>query len=275
MTSRHDIIDIDGIPVHVATDGPEDAPALTFAHALSLDLRSFEPQVAAFRDRWRVVRLDLRGHGRTDPDGGAFSIEDLAGDVAGVLDRLCIQRTHFVGSSLGAMAGLALAFGHRDRLASLTFMASQGALPPERIVTARAGLAAMRASGATPATTLAAEADAMLARLLGDTDEAAAPETFALLRRILGETTLFGQARAYEAIFDMDYDGRLAEIATPTLVLAGAADSSTPPERMRMYGDGIAGARMVVLEGAGHFPNVERPAAFNQALAAFLDGPSG
>ena len=272
MASQQEILDINGVDVHVAVDGPENAPALTFAHALSLDLRSFGPQVAAFRDKYKVVRLDLRGHGKSDVGGGPFSIEDLAGDVAGVLDRLRIKRTHFVGSSLGAMAGMALAFNHRDRLSSLTFMASQGTLPPERIVTARESLAKRRASDATPKTTFADQTESMLARLLGDIDEATATETFALLRQILGETTLFGQARAYEAIFGMNYDTRLTEITTPTLVLAGAADSSTPPERMQIYADGIAGARMVILEKAGHFPNVETPEAFNSALIAFLNG---
>ncbi len=271
MTSQDEILEINGVDVHVTVDGPEGAPALTFAHALSLDLRSFDPQVPAFLDKFRVVRLDLRGHGKTDVGGGPFSIEDLAGDVVGVLDQLGIKRTNFVGSSLGAMAGMALAFDHRDRLSSLTFMASQGALPPERIVTARKGLAKLRTSGATPEITFKDQTEAMLTRLLGDIGEDEAPETFALLRQILAETTLFGQARAYEAIFGMNYDNRLDEITTPTLVLAGAADSSTPPGRMQMYADDIADARMVILERAGHFPNVEAPDAFNAALTTFLE----
>ena len=112
----------------------------------------------------------------------------------------------------------------------------------------------------------------MLRRLLHDPDEAANYERIALLRRIIGETTAFGQARAYEAIFGMNYDDRLGEIRTPSLVLAGVQDSSTPPARMQIYKDGITGAQMEVLPGAGHFPNVEQPDAFNEALRAFLGG---
>lgn len=263
---------VNGVPIHYTLDGPDAAPVITFAHALSLDLRSFDPQVNAFRETYRVLRLDLRGHGRTDPDGGPFSMEDLGDDVVGLMDSIGCARTHFVGSSLGAMAGLALAFGHAGRLSSLTFMASQGALPEEGIVRAHGSIAAMRASGADNRTTLAEQTDAMLTRLLHDPDEAANPEQMALLRRIIGETTAFGQARAYEAIFGMNYDDRLGEIRTPTLVLAGAQDSSTPPARMQMYKDGIAGAQMEVLQEAGHFPNVEQPEAFNETLRNFLDG---
>jgi len=115
----------------------------------------------------------------------------------------------------------------------------------------------------------------MLTRLLGKIDEAKAPKAFALLRLILSETTLFGQARAYEAIFEMNYDTRLAEIETPTLVLAGREDTSTTPERMQMYADCIADALMRILDGAGHFPNIEKPDAFNNTLATFLNSLSG
>jgi 3-oxoadipate enol-lactonase len=272
MTSSGTTQIINGVPVHFTLDGPNDAPVITFAPALSLDLRSFDSQVPAFSDRYRVLRLDLRGHGFTDQGGEPFSMEDLADDVVGLLDHIGVEKTHFVGSSLGAMVGLALAFDHPDRLSSLIFMASQGALPPERLATARDNIAAMRASGATVDTTMADQADAMLERLLCDPDESAHPERNALLREILATTTLFGQARAYEAILDMDYDGRLGEVHTPTLVLAGAQDSSTTPERMQMYKDGIAGAKMELLDGAGHFPNVEQPDAFNAVLEEFLSG---
>ena len=69
----------------------------------------------------------------------------------------------------------------------------------------------------------------------------------------------------------MDFDSRLAEIRTPTLVVAGVEDAATTPERMRLYSDGIEGARMAVIEAAGHFPNFDQPERFNAVLAEFLD----
>ena len=75
MASQQEILDINGVDVHVTVDGPENALALTFAHALSLDLRSFDPQVAAFRDTYKVVRLDLRRHGKSDVGGGHFPLK--------------------------------------------------------------------------------------------------------------------------------------------------------------------------------------------------------
>jgi 3-oxoadipate enol-lactonase len=70
----------------------------------------------------------------------------------------------------------------------------------------------------------------------------------------------------------MNYDGWLGEIRTPTLVLAGAQDASISPARIQIYKDGIAGAKMEVLQKVGYFPNVEQPDAFNKALRIFLDG---
>jgi 3-oxoadipate enol-lactonase len=274
MSSSNKTQTINSVPINFTLDGTTGAPLITFAHALSLNLRSFDDQIDAFKDQYRVLRLDLRGHGKTDKDGGSFSMEDLADDVVGLWDHIGVEKSHFVGSSLGAMVGLALAFDHADRLSSLTFMASQGALPPERIVASRANIAAMRASDATAQTTMANEADALMDRLLFDHDESTNPSRFTLLRQILGDTTLFGQARAYEAILAMNYDNRLDEICTPTLVLAGAQDNSTTPERMQMYKDGITGAQMELLQDAGHFPNLEQPNAFNATLKTFLNGLS-
>ena len=274
MSSSNKTQTINSVPINFTLDGTTGAPLITFAHALSLNLRSFDDQIDAFKDQYRVLRLDLRGHGKTDKDGGSFSMEDLADDVVGLWDHIGVEKSHFVGSSLGAMVGLALALDHAGRLSSLTFMASQGALPPERIGASRANIAAMRASDATAQTTMADEADALMNRLLFDHDESTNPARFTLLRQILGDTTLFGQARAYEAILAMNYDNRLDEICTPTLVLAGAQDNSTTPERMQMYKDGITGAQMELLQDAGHFPNLEQPNAFNATLKTFLNGLS-
>ena len=93
-------------------------------------------------------------------------MEDLTDDVVSLLDHLGFEQSHFVGSSLGAMVGLALALEHADRLSSLTFMAYQGALPDERIAAARNNIVAMRQSGATARTTMVDQADALMNRLL-------------------------------------------------------------------------------------------------------------
>ncbi len=257
---------INGYSLPYVLEGPDDAPVLTFAHALSLNLRSWAPQIDAFKDRYRVLCYDIRGHAGTDPDGPPVSMEDLAGDVVALLDHLDIARTHFIGSSLGGMVGFPLALDHAGRLNSLTLLATQGVLPEERAQAQRKNIAAMRADpdGA------AARADVTLTRLLREGFERDNPENYAALRDMVVENIAEGYERGCEAIIAMNYDDRLGEIGVPTLVVAGAKDVSTTPERMAVYRDEIAGARFRLVEGAGHFPNFEEPKAFNAILGDFL-----
>jgi pimeloyl-ACP methyl ester carboxylesterase len=84
--------------------------------------------------------------------------------------------------------------------------------------------------------------------------------------------TVEGYARACAAIAAMNYDDRLSDIAAPTLVVAGALDVSTTPERMAIYRDQIPGARMEIIANAAHFPNFDEPDAFNAVLEGFLAG---
>ncbi|NKB58067.1 MAG: alpha/beta fold hydrolase [Alphaproteobacteria bacterium] len=258
--------DINGVTLTYSLDGPADAPVLTLAHALSLDMRSWAPQIAFFRNRYRVLCFNLRGHAQTDVDGAPFSIEDLAGDVIGLLDHLNIDRTHFAGSSLGGMAGFALALDHPDRLASLTLLATQGVLPKERAQIQRENIAKMHADERG----LALQVDAMLERLNRDGYRTDAPEGYAQLRDMATGGTVEGYERACVAIAAMNYDDRLGDIAAPTLVAAGSKDASTTPERMAIYGSDIPNARMSIIEGAAHFPNFDSPDAFNAVLDEFL-----
>jgi 3-oxoadipate enol-lactonase len=260
--------EINGITLRYTVDGPAGAPSLTFAHALSLDMRSWAAQVAHFQDRFQVVLLDLRGHAKTDLNGAPFSIEDLADDVVGLLDHLSIERTHFVGSSLGGMAGFALALDHPYRLASLTLLATQGVLPRERAAIQRENIAKMHADERG----LALQVDAMLERLNRDGYRTADPEGYALLRDMATSSTVEGYERACIAIAAMNYDDRLGDIATPTLVVAGSIDASTTPERMAVYSTDIPNAQMSVIPGAAHFPNFDSPDAFNKVLDEFLSG---
>ncbi len=74
-----------------------------------------------------------------------------------------------------------------------------------------------------------------------------------------------------DAIFAMNFDGRIGQINLPTMVIAGEKDIATTPDRMTLYRDGIAGARMAIIADAGHMPYVEQADEFNAALSGFLD----
>lgn len=257
---------VNGLAMHYTADGPVGAPVITFAHAQGFDARGWAAQAAGLSDTYRLLCIDSRGFGSSELGQDDFSIEDLASDVVGLLDALDIKRTHYAGSSLGGMVGLALALDHPGRLASLILVATQGQLPEASIARVRDNIAAIRAAG----TGMEARTDATLDRYLPDDYAAANPEDFARLRAMMAAISAETYAKSAEAIVGMDFDDRLGEITLPTYVIAGALDAATPPDRMTLYRDRIASARMDVIAGAGHFPNYEKPSEFNALLRDFV-----
>ena len=266
-TGRVGTIERDGARTVYEVHGDADGPALLFGHAQILSRAQFAPQVEAFAGRYRVIALDFRGHGESPVSPAPYRMEDLARDAVAVLDAEGAGRAHYLGSSLGGMVGFALALEHAPRLASVTFLATQGVLPAasgERIRKTAARLAALGDS-------MAPAAEEIMARYTTEAWRAAEPESHARLIEIASANPLAGFEHSGGAIAAMDFDGRLGGIDTPALVVAGEHDAPTPPERMMLYRDEIRGAEMAVIEGAGHFPNWDRAEAFNRIYGDFLE----
>src|SRR5260221_8630787 len=105
------------VVLHVAEDGRGDAVVLV--HAIGCDLGMWDDVAPALAKRFRVVRVDVRGHGGSPVPPPPYALAGLADDVARVLDRLRIERAHWVGLSMGGMIGQAFALGHASRLGRL------------------------------------------------------------------------------------------------------------------------------------------------------------
>jgi len=97
---------IDGARIRYRLDGPIGAPFLVLSNSLGTNLDMWEPQIAAFAARYRVLRYDSRGHGLSEVTPGPYTIERLARDVVALQDELKIDRAHFCGLSMGGMAGM-------------------------------------------------------------------------------------------------------------------------------------------------------------------------
>src|ERR1700676_561158 len=107
---------IDGSRIRYRLDGPIDAPFLVLSNWVGTNLDMWEPQVAVFATRFRVLRYDSRGHGRSEVTPGPYTIERLARDVVALQDELKINRAHFCGLSMGGMAGMWLAVRGPQRI---------------------------------------------------------------------------------------------------------------------------------------------------------------
>lgn len=242
-------------------DGPVDAPVLMLGHSLAADLRMWEPNLPLLQQHYRVLRYDLRGHGRSTVPLGPYSIEQLADDAVALLDYIGIGQVHYLGLSLGGMVGQWLGAKHSHRLHSLLLSNTLSRQPAPEIWNDRIALA--RNQG------LSALVDATLQRWLTDAFRVQEPETVTSLRRMILATPLEGYAGAASAVRDVDQEHILGDIHVPTLVVTGAGDATATPDVARGMQNKIPGSSLALIENAAHLPNVEWPEVFGAVVLRF------
>ncbi len=254
---------VNGVGIACYLDGPEDAPVVTLSHALSAHSGMWAPQMPALA-AYRVLRFDSRGHGASDI-GAADSFETLADDVAALWRALGIERSHFVGLSMGGMIGQAVALKYPGMLRSLVLCDTTSRVPPEAGPVWDERIALARAEG------MAALVDATMGRWFTAPYLAERADEAEPVRRMILGTDPRGFVDGCAVIRGLDNSARLGAIRAPTLVIVGEDDPGTPVAEAERLRDGIPGAELVVLEAAAHLSNWERPEAFNAALVGFLD----
>src|SRR5881392_3452218 len=124
-------ISANGISMNYTFDGPANAPVVTMSHSLATDFGMWDPTVPALTGRFRVLRYETRGHGKTEAPRGAYSLDQLADDALALLRELGIQKTHWVGLSMGGMIGQALALKAPQVLKSLSLCDTSSRIPAE------------------------------------------------------------------------------------------------------------------------------------------------
>lgn len=251
------------ITVHVEIAGPPGAPPLLLLHSIGTTLHVWDGQIPLLARSFRVIRIDLRGHGLTSVTPGPYSIEGLARDALGVLDALGIERAHVGGISLGGVIAQSIAAQAPERVTSLILCDTALALPPASLWTDRAAL--VRSEG------MAAIADAVLVRWVtpGFMD---APETDGL-RAMLLRTSPEGYAGAAEALATADMTASTRTLTMPALILVGDQDPATPVAAAEAIQAAIAGSRLVVLPALSHIPTVENPDLVAEVMLDFLSPP--
>jgi 3-oxoadipate enol-lactonase len=215
---------------------------------------------------WRVVRIDMRGHGGSDPVPGDYTMDELADDCAAVIEALGLSGVHYMGLSIGGMFGHGLALRHGQRLKSLLLCDTSCATPP-----APPGAWSQRYDTVRKANSVAPLADGTLERWFTPAMKEKNPGRFKQIRDTIVATTPDGFCGCVAAIQGFDYSARLPQIKLPTLVVWGADDPGTPPEGNKRIVSLIPGARGEEIPSVRHFPNVESPDAFNRILMGWLE----
>ncbi|RMD85551.1 MAG: 3-oxoadipate enol-lactonase [Candidatus Dadabacteria bacterium] len=266
MESR---VPVNGVNIHYVIEGRDDAPVVTFSHALGADLHVWDAQAAACAERYRVLRYDTRGHGESDAPRGPYTLEQLAEDVVGLLDALGIGRTHFVGLSMGGMIGQVLALEHPDRVLSLVLCDTTSGRGELDQATWDANwkqrIESVLNEGLGP------QVEPTIERWLSPEWASAHPEAVEKIRRTLERTPVAGYVGCCQAISKLDLTERLAEISCPTLVIVGEDDPGTPVSAARTIHERIAGSRLCVVPKARHLANVEQADLVSREILSFLD----
>lgn len=269
-----------------ASDGS--AGTVVFVHGFPFDGSMWDRQLEALPAGWRGLAPDLRGFGRTEinhiPDevstgrriGGRVALNDepvltmgrFADDVAALVDEQAGGSAVICGLSMGGYVAFELWRRHPHLVRALVLADTRSASDDDegrenRLRTAQT----VRSAGAEPV------ARAMVPALLAPSTRETRPDVVEHVRHMILGTdpaTLIG-ALAGMAVRH-DHSGELRHISVPTLVVVGEHDGITPPSDAQAMAQAIPGARLEVIEDAGHLSPLERPDAFNRILTGFLDG---
>lgn len=248
------------VELHHTVDGPVGAPAIVLAGSLGSTIEMWRPQLAQLAERWRVVRLDHRGHGDSPVPDGPYRMADLADDVLALLDELGLDRVAWCGLSLGGMVGMYLGSEHPTRLRSLTLCCTTARFPDPQPWLDRIGAVETGGTGAI--------AEAVVSRWFTAAWAQAHPEAVAQCEAMVAGTSDAGYAGCCAAIAEWDHVDRLPAVAVPTLVVAGADDLATPVEpHARTLASAIPHARLEIIPG-GHLATIESASAATTLIAA-------
>ena len=233
------------------------------SNSLGTTLEMWDAQAGVLARGRRVLRYDMRGHGRSPVPGAPYAIADLGADLVALLDRNGIERASLCGVSLGGMASMWMAAHAPERVDRLVLCSTSALMGPPETWTERAAF--VRRSG------MGAVADSVVARWFTPGFAATAPDVVAGIRAQLAATPPEGYAACCEAIRAMDLRADLPSISAPTLVIAAEGDPSTPPVHARTIAALIPGARLEVLDRGSHLVNVEAPELVTPLVTTHLD----
>ena len=236
----------DALKLHYETAGA--GPPVLFMHGYTSTIALWRDQVPVFSPHYRPICMDLRGHGESEGTGmDGYSLAALAGDALAVLDQEGVEQATIVGHSMGGMVAQELLARHGHRVGAAVFSSTTCKAPPREYFQPVVEWAVRLAD--IPAGERAADP---LTRSCRPVSEATA--------RGCGEMHMNME----------NFADSLKGSTTPCLVIRGSEESGTILSGSSMLLDVLPNAEEAVIEGAGHVPQITHPAAYNEALAAFL-----
>jgi pimeloyl-ACP methyl ester carboxylesterase len=265
-------VTLGGLRLCYVDEGKGDDVLVFLPPAMS-SLKVWRESILAFRDRYRVVALDLPGHGKSDkPLRFRYNPETFAEVTARLLDHLGIRRATLVGNSNGGATALFFAIRYPDRARRLVLVspAGSGPTPPwmQRLV--RWAATPLHLGTANPYVTKLALQIAAFEKKTPHTD--AYLSDFLAVRGAGNEYRRWirAQVKVLRSALAYDASERAKELKLPTLILWGEKDSIIPVKLAKALQSKIPGAELTILPGIGHMPEIEVPDALHRVMEVFL-----
>lgn len=245
-----------------------DRMSILFIHGFPFNSSMWEPQLADLSDMVRVIAPDLRGHGLSDAVPGPYTMDLLAGDCARLLEHLSVNGPVVVcGLSMGGYVALEFYRQYPEYVDALILASTRaGADTAEGKANRDKLAAAAREKGVD------AVIEAMLPNLLSPYTRENDPDLIEYVEEMMRSTSVEGIVGALMGMKERpDSRPTLAEIDVPTLIIHGADDKTIPVSEAEAMHEAIEDSQLVIIDGAGHLPNLEQPDAFNDAIMDFLE----
>ena len=243
-----------------------EGPALIMVHGLGLNRHMWQWQREALNKHFTVIEYDLLGHGESAKPAGPYTLQQMTGQIAALMDHLALKRCALAGFSLGGLIVQAFALAYPQRVNALVILnAAHGRTEQER-TSLMGRVAQVREHG--PASTV----DAALQRWFTSDFADQAPQVLEQVR----QWVMANDAQVYPELYyllaqaDIPLERAIAQIDCPTLVVTGEQDYGNSPEMSRRIADLIPGARVEILAGLRHMALAEDPALVNSLVLPFL-----
>jgi pimeloyl-ACP methyl ester carboxylesterase len=227
-------------------------------------------QVPRFAERYRVINIDQRGHGRSVPATASYDLSELVEDAIAVLDHLEIQSAVWAGLSMGGMVAMHAAIAHPGRVSALLLLDTHaGAETPYKKIKYRAMSVGTKLFGMRPFF------PAVIPLLFGRTTRAENPALIEDWKERFASIDVPSVTRAVSVLVERpSIVDQLAGVEVPSLVIVGEEDASLPPPISREIAEALPNASLVIIPKAGHLSALEQPDEVTDAMLEFLDSLS-
>jgi len=253
---------VNGIQVNYRVTGK--GPWIILSHPVSANMEIWEPQINALAEKFSVLQYDIRGHGDTEATRGPYPMVQLADDAAHLLAYLGIEKTHWIGTSLGGMIGQAFAIQYPDKVDRIVLANTtcQAAANANALWGERASQAEMHG--------MVSQIESTVSRWFTKSFIQNNPKVIQKIEDMIRTTSVVGYRGTSNALINFDLTSQLNKIKSSVLVIAGEYDQATAISMSEKIVSLLPNAKLLVIKNAAHISSAEQWEFFNKEVIHFL-----